>query len=397
MHTDKATVRLHLYTSKKYVDGTSPIVLMHTINGKRVKRVLARCLEEDWDEVKCRVKKRVADSVRINNVLSKSLSSAEANVYDITIGTRRASEVFDRTDVLTLDDAFGLELIRLAKEFKSGYYDKILAIRKQIPDSNIPIEDIDNKWFDRFIRRMGSDSIGNSNNTIKKKIKLLRGVISRYSSKGVTREVKAVSIATTKTVKQKLSGVELGALEQLELEEGTILEATRDLFLMQVYLRGIRVGDVLQARSSQFKDGRFFYTADKTGREQSVKLIGSAVAIVYRWSARGHDRLFPFFTWKPAKGVSAFTNERNRIKHKENCTTAVNANLKILAVMAGIRKPLTSHIARHTFARMAIDKINNPMITMELLGHSSLAVHQAYLNDIRKDDVLDAAADDIFG
>jgi len=65
--------------------------------------------------------------------------------------------------------------------------------------------------------------------------------------------------------------------------------------------------------------------------------------------------------------------------------------------MADIKKPLSSHIARHTFARMAIDKVKNPMVTMELLGHSSLSVHQAYLNDIRKDDQLDNAADEIFG
>lgn len=65
--------------------------------------------------------------------------------------------------------------------------------------------------------------------------------------------------------------------------------------------------------------------------------------------------------------------------------------------MVGITKPLSSHIARHTFARMAIDKINDPMITMELLGHSSLAIHEGYLNDIRKDDLLNQTADDIFG
>lgn len=56
--------------------------------------------------------------------------------------------------------------------------------------------------------------------------------------------------------------------------------------------------------------------------------------------------------------------------------------------MAGIMKPVSSYIARHTFARMAIDKINNPMVTMERLGHSSPAVYQQYLNDIRKDDQL---------
>jgi integrase/recombinase XerD len=397
MNTNKASVRLHLYTSKIYSDVTSPIVLMHTINGKRVKRVLGRCMEADWDPVKCRVRARVPKSSVINNHLSSEFAKAEEAVYELKAGRTTVSEVLGtRVGSLTLGDALALELVRLEKEFKSGYYDKIAAIRKQIPDTTIPIEEIDDKWFNRFIKRMGGDSVGNSNNTIKKKIKLLRGVILRYSSKGVTKEVKAVSIATTRTVKQKLTGAELALLENLEL--GTdMLGATRDLFLMQVYLRGVRVGDVLQARTSQFKDDRFHYQADKTGRIESVKLIPSALAIVERWQALEHDRLFPFFTWSPMRGVSAFENERARLKHKEVCTTGVNKYLKVLAVMAGIKKPLTSHIARHTFARMAIDKINNPMITMELLGHSSLAVHQAYLNDLRKDDVLDAAADDIFG
>jgi integrase/recombinase XerD len=74
----------------------------------------------------------------------------------------------------------------------------------------------------------------------------------------------------------------------------------------------------------------------------------------------------------------------------------LTVSLKLLLKMAGITRRLSSHIARHTFARMAIDKINNPMITMELLGHANLEVHQNYLKDIRKDDVLDQATDDIF-
>lgn len=64
--------------------------------------------------------------------------------------------------------------------------------------------------------------------------------------------------------------------------------------------------------------------------------------------------------------------------------------------MAGIDKSLSSHIARHTFARMAIDKVNNPMITMNLLGHTSLAVHQQYLKDVRNEEVLDDVTDEIF-
>jgi len=82
---------------------------------------------------------------------------------------------------------------------------------------------------------------------------------------------------------------------------------------------------------------------------------------------------------------------------KESCTTIVNKYLKEIAKVTNIEKPLTTHIAKHTSPpRMAIDKIKNPMVTMELLGHSSLSIHQGYLNDIRKDDVLDQAVDDIF-
>lgn len=64
----------------------------------------------------------------------------------------------------------------------------------------------------------------------------------------------------------------------------------------------------------------------------------------------------------------------------------------------GITKPLSSRMARRTFAKikMAIDKINNPMITMELLGHTSLAIHQQYLKNLRQEEILDDAADDIF-
>jgi len=394
----KASIRLHLYTSKEYANGTYPIVLMHTINGKRSKRVLGACTEADWDLKKLRVRPLAKDAVKINKVIAIEYAKAEQAIFDLNQGRITTDEALGvRGAILTLGGAMDLELARLEREFKSGYYDKIKAIQKQIPDLTIPIEEIDEKWFSSFIRRMGSVKVGNSNNTIKKKIKLLRGLILRYSSKGVTREIKAVTITTTRTVKQKLTGAELNALEDLELEEYSQLEAARDLFLMQVYLRGIRVGNVLQARAAQFKEGRFYYKADKTGLEQSVKLIENAVIIVDYWSKKGYDKLFPFFTWKPKKSLSPFKNERERLKTKEICTTVVNKYLKQLGVMAGIRKPLTSHIARHTFARMAIDKINNPMITMELLGHSSLAVHQAYLNDLRKDDVLDAAADDIFG
>jgi integrase/recombinase XerD len=387
------SLKLQLYTSKTYTDGTHPVILLYTIDGVRKKKVLLRCLEKDWDAKRLRVKVNVERAAYKNDYIATEYAKAEKDLYQLKNGEKLKSDLFKSTDKVTLDDAFNLELARLEREFKSGYYDKILAIRKQLPDTSIDIADIDEKWFARMIKVLSG--LGNTNNTIKKKIKLIRGMILRYSHKGVTKEIKSVGIVTTKSVKQKLTTEELNRIEELPLPEGELITATRDLFIMQVYLRGIRVGDLLQATSTQFDNGVFHYVADKTEKPVSMELIPRAQEIVNRYHGK-HPRLFPFFTWAPDKKLSKFENERNRLKHKEVCTTVINKYLKIIAGMAGIVKPVSSHIARHTFARMAIDKINNPMITMELLGHSSLAVHQQYLNDIRKDDVLNKAAKDIF-
>lgn len=394
MHTNKISVRLHLYEAKKYADGSYPIILEYTINGVRKKRKLETCKKEDWDFKNNKIKPHVKDANKTNNLLRKELTEAEENVYKVRLGELSVSDIFNgKNKTITLADAITKELERLEKEYMSGFYDKVKAVEKQI-NTDVYLSDIDKKWFEFQIGVF--KGFGNSNNTIQKKIKLLRGIIGRYNKAGISKEIKDVRVTTTKSLKIKLTENEVSQIEGLQLPGDELIRAARDLFLLQIYLRGIRVGDLLQAYSNDFNEGRYIYKADKTGKPISIKLIPKAIEIIERYAGK-HQRLFPFFNWSPVKGFSVFQNERSRLKHKETCTTIINKHLKVIAGMCGITKPLSSHIARHTFARMAIDKINNPMITMDLLGHGSLAVHQAYLNDIRKDDELDAAADDIFG
>lgn len=391
--TMKITLRLTLYTSKPYADGSHPIILRYTIDRKVKKKVLYRCHLKDWDFKTDRVKSKSPNAAYINNMLSERFNEAERELFEVQKGEKHLSDLFDSEKQLTLRECFDLELIRLEREFKSGYYDKILSLRKQV-DESVIVDNIDESWLNDMSYKLAK--LGNIGNTIKKKIKVIRGIISEYSKKGVTKEVKDYKVATTKTIKQKLTDQELSTFKNLQLAPDSLLDVCRDIFLLQIYLRGIRIGDILQCKSSDFVNGRFSYRSNKTDEPYNIKLIPSAISIVEKYYDR-YPCLFPLFTWKYDKKIDKFQNLRDRLKHKEICTSVVNAQLKVLALMAGIKKPLSSHIARHTFSRMAINKINNPMITMELLGHSSLSIHQEYLNDIRKDDELDKAADDIFG
>jgi integrase len=394
VYTVNINLKVVLYKSKKYQDGSHPIMIQYTIDRKRVKRQVDKCMEDEWDFKACRIKNKVEDSAKRNNIIAKELSKAEKDLYDIRSGEKGIDKIFSSDKVVTLSDCFNAEIIRTEREFKPVAYDNVLAIMRHGYKYDVNINSIDDRWINGFISAL--TDIGNGPSTIKQKVKIIRGIIARYSKNGISQDVKDIVVKAPKGLKQKLTREEFARLVEVELEPGSNKEASRDIFVLQVYLRGVRVGDLLQAYSGDFRDGRFRYQDDKTGKSHDVKLIAPAQAIVDKYAGK-HERLFPFFKWKPDVKLSRFANDKARLKHKETCTALINYQLKLIAIMADITKPLSSHIARHTYARMAIDKINNPMITMELLGHSDLKVHQGYLNDIRKNDELDAANDDIFG
>lgn len=394
----KASLKLLLYTQKDYSDGSHPVILQFIIDRKVKRKVICSCKEKDWDFKTNRVKARVSGSAYTNNHIAEQYALAERDLFNIKSGKTDGGELFIDKKSITLNQAFDKELERLKADMKAGTYNKVIGFRKQLSEfTNIDalyLDSMDLSWFEKLT--LFFKNLGNNGVTIQKKIKTIRAVVARYNPGNVSEDLKTYKVASLKTTKKKLTAEEFAVIESLHLLDGDLLTAVRDLFLLQVYLRGIRVGDILQAYSSQFSDGKFSYQDDKTGKVYTIKLIPRAVAIVERYSGK-HERLFPFMKWTANKKLNDFDNKRARMKVKETCTAVVNKYLKIIAGMAGINKPLSSHIARHTYARMAIDKINNPMITMELLGHSSLAMHQMYLNDIRKDDELDKANDDIFG
>jgi integrase len=400
-------LKIALFKGKTYADGSHPIQLQFYLNGKQKRKGIYSCHADDWDKKACRVKPKVTNSAFINNLISEKYAEFERELIKILNGEIAATDFFEEKKALTLGRIFELELKRFQDEVKPAPYAIFDGYRKQISSftdiDNLNIKDIDLKWFQSYAaylktaEKIDGKTVKKVNigSTSQKKIKSIRRLIEKYSGQMPSDDVKNFRVPTRKPAKQKLTLDELAKIENLELSPDTTIDVVRDIFLMQVYLRGARVGSLLQAYSNQFDDGRYVASNSDGKNNVGSRLIPKAQIIVDKYYGR-HERLFPLYKFVPDPKLSEYENKRKGLKKKESCTTVVNKYLKQIAEKAEIQKPISSHIARHTFARMAIDKINNPMVTMELLGHASLAVHQAYLNDIRKDDLLDAAADDIF-
>ena len=62
-----------------------------------------------------------------------------------------------------------------------------------------------------------------------------------------------------------------------------------------------------------------------------------------------------------------------------------NMRLKVLASYANIKKNLTSHVARHTFATWALSQGVRVEIVSKMLGHTDIATTQIYAKVLQED------------
>lgn len=176
-------------------------------------------------------------------------------------------------------------------------------------------------------------------------------------------------IAPKEVVRQFLSQQELDALaaKQFGAER---LNIVRDIFLFSCYT-GLAYVDVHKLRRSEIITGMdghqwIFTSRQKTEVPSRIPLLPVCLEILQRYEQHpqclGKDRVLP--VWSNQK---------------------LNEYLKEIADVCGIKKRLTYHIARHTFATTVTLNNGVPIETVaKMLGHRSLKTTQHYAKILDK-------------
>lgn len=172
-----------------------------------------------------------------------------------------------------------------------------------------------------------------------------------------------------KVHKDRLTAEEVATL--IELRAEGLTELARRAFLVQFFLQGMRISDLLALRWEQVKGDRLEYKSQKTGTLLSVRIPAPALPLL---GTPGKGYIFPFLK----EGLKGEALRRNQAVAKMQ----VNRELKTLATLAGIPKVLSSHVARHTFASLAWASSKDVRAVSQALGHTSLAMTQAYLREL---------------
>ena len=183
-----------------------------------------------------------------------------------------------------------------------------------------------------------------------------------------------VQTANVRTAKRAISIKDIRKIEKLELQIGSSIDKARDLFLLSFYLRGMAFVDMAFLKKSDLKCGLVSYNRRKTHQNLNIEWIKPMQAIIDKYAEQTKDSpyMLPILT---GKETSPYTQDREGEYN-------ANYNLKKSGKMIGLKIPLTTYVARHTWASIALH-MNIPIATIsEGMGHNSYKTTQIYLESI---------------
>ncbi len=194
-----------------------------------------------------------------------------------------------------------------------------------------------------------------------------------------------VSKLKGKNLKKALTMDEVLNIRNLDLEQFPRLTNSRNYFIFSFYTRGMNFTDMMKLEWKQVSRKSIYYKRSKTKANFTIKILPPVQEILdfYQNYSLGTKYVFPILL----KDYLTPTQIENR-KHKT--LQRYNKELKEIANVSGIDKPLSSYVARHSFANCLKQKGVATDIISESMGHKNLTITQMYLKELGNS-ILDEA------
>lgn len=210
--------------------------------------------------------------------------------------------------------------------------------------------DINRAFYGRLVAWM-RDTKGYANNTILTKTNVLKTILHKAKLDGIITMVPDFSgLVPPKVAGERcfLTIEELRALSDTPCEPKVAYP-----FLFSCFT-GLRLSDVRNLKWSDIRNGVIFLRQHKTGEFVQVP-IGKNAAKFLR--ENGSEKVFHDFP---------------------TCEEWHNRKIREWAKAAGITKRISFHVARHTFATLALGNGADLFTVSKLLGHTKITTTQIY-------------------
>lgn len=382
--------------------GEHPIRLQ-LIHGRKVKRYTTKqvCSGDQWDEAAGRVKARVKGAAAINGVLSAIEASVAEIVNSLLVAEALNLDNFDaryRSPKAAADVVAYLKQMedRLREEGRIGYAimhrNAGSALRRFSGGKVVRFADLTAtklEALEAYLKREGCSGGG-----IATYMRVLKVAVNRAIKEGImhrdqypfeTAQTRGYSMKRLKSKAnpRALTEEDMAKLKGFPLEHHPHLGESVRLFLFSYYARGMNFADLAHLKRSDIYDGRIHYRRRKTSDTFSIPVSEPLAEILEAFDQHSGPYLFPILGDRHA-------TEKQQWDRIQRCLRKFNKDLKEVASTTGIQVPLTSYVARHTFATTLKRKGVDLAVISESMGHESVNTTRAYLKRFGSE-VLDAA------
>lgn len=376
--------------SSKAKNGSAPLYARITVNSERIELSLQRRITLNlWDERKSRLRGSSAESIqvnrsidRVNNQLYESFRQLQNENKVISASSIKARYLGVDDASKTLTELLDYHTLNMTSVLKPGtmknyrttekYLYKFLE--KSTKLSDIRLKQINYSFildFEHYLRTYKSESHrpSPSNNGVMKHLERFKKLMN------LAQKLEWVEKDPFSKFSLRFTKVERDFLDMNEIEklinfqsDRVALEKTRDVFVFACYT-GLSWIDVRNLSCDNIVEGidgyKWIYTArEKTDVTVKIPILPKAQEILDRYTKQMlHTGLM----------LPVYSNQKT------------NKYIKEIAEKLSLRKKLTFHVARHTFATTVTLSNGVPIETVsKLLGHTKLSTTQIYARVIER-------------
>jgi site-specific recombinase XerD len=145
------------------------------------------------------------------------------------------------------------------------------------------------------------------------------------------------------------------------------------LFFFSFHTAGMCFVDMAHLKKENISEGQIIYRRRKTGQEIAIELTPQIQYVIDSFAAdtAGSPYVFPLLRED---------SDTPLYRQYESALRTYNRRLKRLSVMAGLdSSPLSSHVARHSWATIGKDKSLSMTVLGSMLGHTTEKTTKVYL------------------
>jgi len=227
--------------------------------------------------------------------------------------------------------------------------------------------------YDTYMVKNYTDPTGKhiERNTINKHHSRLRTVLNKAVREDliIKSPYKNFQLKNKQTQRDHLTEKELVQIEDLDLKNKPALDRARDFFLFSCYT-GLRFNDALSLKLDDIiedNEDRMYISIQmhKTKDLVQVPVIEDAQKIIDKYKDHADREVLGFI-------LPQISNQK------------LNPHIKALAPLIKTRKTITHHVARHTFATIALNRGIPIEVVQKLLGHKDIHTTMIYAKMLTK-------------